>query len=43
MLKRYEELTEAQKESARDAFPDDYDDPKYLYKTDGVNIAFRAY
>lgn len=43
MLKRYEELTEAQKESAREAFPDDYDDPKYVYKTAGVNISFRAY
>ena len=42
-LKQYEELTDAQKESAREAFPDDYDDPKYVYKTAGVNISFRAY
>lgn len=42
MLKRYEELTEAQKEAAREVFPNDYDNPKYVYKTAGITIAFRA-
>lgn len=38
MLKKYDELTEAQKESARRLRPDDYRD--WLYRTAGVNIQF---
>ena len=40
MLKKYEELTEAQKEAARELFPDNY--TEYVYKTAGVNIEFAA-
>lgn len=40
MLKKYDELTEAQKESARELRPEDYRD--WLYKTQGVEIAFAA-
>lgn len=40
MLKRYNELTDAQKESARELRPDDYEE--WWYKTAGVNIEFAA-
>lgn len=40
MLKRYEELTEAQKEAARELRPNDY--TEWFYKTAGVNIEFAA-
>ena len=40
MLKRYGELTDAQKEAAREVRPDDYE--KWLYKTAGVTIEFAA-
>lgn len=40
MLKTYDELTEAQKESARELCPDDY--TEYVYKTAGVNVEFAA-
>lgn len=40
MLKRYEELTEAQKEEARRLWPKDYE--KRAYKTAGVLIEFAA-
>lgn len=40
MLKSYEELTEAQKEAAREIRPTDY--TEWVYKTAGVNIEFAA-
>lgn len=40
MLKRYDELTEDQKEAARELRPDDY--IEWMYKTAGVTIEFAA-
>lgn len=37
---KYEELTEAQKEAARELCPDNY--TECVYKTAGVNIEFAA-
>lgn len=40
MLKRYEELTDYQKEQARELRPDDY--TEWYYRTIGVDIEFAA-
>lgn len=40
MLKSYDELTEAQKETAREYRPNDY--TEWWYQFQGVNIAFAA-
>lgn len=39
-MKRYEELTDAQKESAREFCPNNY--AEYVYKTACINIEFAA-
>ena len=40
MLKKYEQLTETQKESAQELRPNDY--REWFYKTRGVEIEFAA-